>query len=698
VLGLFVVRSIAVPALFLGLFSFFKRLRTARARVMTLLCFWSLTALLNVAGAMREQVIARNRPQKIDVGAFLAQRHWAKPSATNTLMEPAPAPAPSPTLIRPVRTASGPWGTIEFSPGSDERLIQEIGKAQEKRYHEVVEAYRQVCDANPDDDRLALEWVRFTQRFAYSEDVAIESAEDDYEAAKARLLERFPEAPGTVLFELGQLHGEVFETRAQARMGRLKTWPPKEIADFMLLRARHAQRDGPSRAGDFAKTSFQNFPSAEAALVWARGLIHTGNGEEAAVVLRHAVFATATPWQRKQQIDLFFDAGAGTDAVALLPQLKADHPAMMNDFELVSRLTQAGRVDLARSVLEAIPVQDWNRGEAAQHRFDFEMAHGDAAAAAQAYREWRSSDPDGDGFARHRLALALKHPGLAWTSNDMLGLICLGLLLGSLALSPLLVLIPVHYISLLRTLRGKYTHWTLTPWGLRPVWFVMALAFVLEVAFVWWRQPQEVSSWFSAREPRNATTVSGEELLTSQALLWIAMAAVTLGLLWRGRQWRLLGSQRWSVPACVAAGAGMALGLRMLLGIYLHFVPLDGLSVQPAALQITQLLRTMLERPGPWGFVVVIAGVVPLLEEVLFRGLALGALARHLPFGWANLIQAVGFACAHAVWELAPLFILFGLMTGWLTRRAGGLLPAIVLHATNNLIVAIGLMVLTSRT
>lgn len=674
----FLVRSVAFPALVIGLFSLFRPLRTARVRAIILVCLWSFCTVGNLIQLTRALTSTRDRAVRVNVPNPFSRRPVVLPSAVPNPTEQ--TLATSLETNRPRQVVSG--DNVDFSPGSHERLIQEIEKAQEKRYREVAEAYRRACAANPDDAQLALEWVRFTQRFAYSEDSEIESAEKDYEAAQAHLVERFRNAPGTVLFELEQLHGEDFEARAESQMQRLGEWPRQDVANFMLMRARRAQREESKRAGEFAEVSFRNSASAEAALYWARTLIQSERMEDAAKVLRHEVFASALPWQRKEQMDLLFDAGAGPEAMAPL----------LNDFELVDRLTKAGRIDLARSVLEAIPVHEWNRAVATERRFDFELAHGDAATADQAYREWCGSGSEVDRFARHRVALALKHPGLEWNSDDWIGLVALLLLLGFLALTPLILLVPVHYISLLRARRGKHPEWTLTPWGLRSVWAVTGLALVVQVGFFWWWRPQEFLSWFGGEMPRNEE-FPADGVLISQTILWGVLTVLALGLLASGRQWRLLGTQRLSVPACVGLGVGLALGLRLLLSIYLQIVPLNDLAGQPAALQTSALFQTLLERLGPLGFVAVLAGFVPLLEEVLFRGVALGALARHLPFGWANLIQAVGFACAHEVWGLVPFFILFGLVTGWLTRRAGGLLPAIILHSTNNLIVALWVMV-----
>jgi uncharacterized protein len=73
-----------------------------------------------------------------------------------------------------------------------------------------------------------------------------------------------------------------------------------------------------------------------------------------------------------------------------------------------------------------------------------------------------------------------------------------------------------------------------------------------------------------------------------------------------------------------------------------------------------------------------------LLEELIFRGLLLGGLSRHISVGWANTLQALLFATIHVD---APRFLFYfalGLAAGWLVRRHHTLWPAVLLHALNN--------------
>jgi membrane protease YdiL (CAAX protease family) len=77
-----------------------------------------------------------------------------------------------------------------------------------------------------------------------------------------------------------------------------------------------------------------------------------------------------------------------------------------------------------------------------------------------------------------------------------------------------------------------------------------------------------------------------------------------------------------------------------------------------------------------------ISGLAGLGEEVLFRGVLQGALARWLGFGWALAIASVLFGLVHFVTlSYAVLATLAGLYLGAVWLYADNLLAAVVAHA-----------------
>jgi uncharacterized protein len=83
--------------------------------------------------------------------------------------------------------------------------------------------------------------------------------------------------------------------------------------------------------------------------------------------------------------------------------------------------------------------------------------------------------------------------------------------------------------------------------------------------------------------------------------------------------------------------------------------------------------------------VFLVAVVVPIGEEIFFRGLALGALRRTLNRHVAVALSALFFALAHLQpVELVPILIL-GFVLGYLYDLTGSIIPGMIAHGLNNL-------------
>jgi membrane protease YdiL (CAAX protease family) len=80
----------------------------------------------------------------------------------------------------------------------------------------------------------------------------------------------------------------------------------------------------------------------------------------------------------------------------------------------------------------------------------------------------------------------------------------------------------------------------------------------------------------------------------------------------------------------------------------------------------------------------VMAGLAPLVEELIFRGLLYGWLAGRWGSVAAWIVSSLAFAAAHVEPAHVILVLPLGLFFGWLRRRADSLWPSLVAHMVNN--------------
>ncbi|MBI3604289.1 MAG: CPBP family intramembrane metalloprotease [Nitrospirae bacterium] len=83
----------------------------------------------------------------------------------------------------------------------------------------------------------------------------------------------------------------------------------------------------------------------------------------------------------------------------------------------------------------------------------------------------------------------------------------------------------------------------------------------------------------------------------------------------------------------------------------------------------------------------------PVFEELVFRGLLFATLRRKFGWGLSATLSAAIFAVAHGYGVLGFVSVLWsGALWAWVYEKTGSLLPGMVAHAVNNLLVCLTVM------
>jgi len=85
---------------------------------------------------------------------------------------------------------------------------------------------------------------------------------------------------------------------------------------------------------------------------------------------------------------------------------------------------------------------------------------------------------------------------------------------------------------------------------------------------------------------------------------------------------------------------------------------------------------------------VVVAGVAPIVEELMFRGLGFSLLRRYGDW-FAILAIGVAFGVVHGLVQGLAVLVPFGAALAWLRRRAESVYPGMLVHGTFNAITLI---------
>jgi uncharacterized protein len=230
------------------------------------------------------------------------------------------------------------------------------------------------------------------------------------------------------------------------------------------------------------------------------------------------------------------------------------------------------------------------------------------------------------------------------------------------------------------------------PWGFRDVVLVIVVGFVFAV-------------WFTLVTASLATIAVRAVDRSLSAAAWFALAGTTIYAgfavaVWaliverRRVSWTALGFRRvsgWLLAAMVPTGVGLLIANVLILLPLTFFLGLG----DPDASSNDEVLSPEAGLSGGELLLIALPLVIgaPLVEELLFRGVLYRYLRGGLGVIVAVLLSAIIFAVLHVV--IPPLFVM-GVVLAVLTQRTDSLLPGIVLHATNNALVVLGLWAATS--
>ncbi|WP_297370910.1 CPBP family intramembrane glutamic endopeptidase [Acidocella sp.] len=170
------------------------------------------------------------------------------------------------------------------------------------------------------------------------------------------------------------------------------------------------------------------------------------------------------------------------------------------------------------------------------------------------------------------------------------------------------------------------------------------------------------------------------------------LAGELAGALWLAWVLRRLGAGARAAGWCAAPGRAYGAALLLAVPILAVVAGIAWLS-PPDARKMDQLdVARLLD--GPLALTLAMAGLImlgaPVLEEITFRGIALGGIGARLGRFWGVVITSLAFTALHAGEKLSypPGFVdvaLLALGACWLRLRFGSVKPGILLHITYNM-------------
>jgi membrane protease YdiL (CAAX protease family) len=156
--------------------------------------------------------------------------------------------------------------------------------------------------------------------------------------------------------------------------------------------------------------------------------------------------------------------------------------------------------------------------------------------------------------------------------------------------------------------------------------------------------------------------------------------------------YRRRGVGRSGAGLSPAGGRTIGLAAELALGMFalslLHDVAFTGLFGRPPVSNVEPVLTALFSSgprlPAALGLALVVVGIAPVVEELVYRGVIYRAFRDRAGVGLGIAGSALVFALAHFEPDHFLPLLLIGAMLAWISERAGSLWPAIALHAFYN--------------
>ena len=585
------------------------------------------------------------------------------------------------------RIAIGILGLLAASAivsAEDFNAYTEVEQRVDQAYADTLEEYDNAITDNPGDITLEIRRCQISDAFVYATDFYVEGADEDAAECYDDLLRRYPGALAVELAALRELGGE--EARAEAMRlhdSNLWAWNTSQHAELHeFIASQYYYGEEPDMREEHCLKALGLDRRVDCRIIAAEYFIGRGEHEKAVSILSSPLDPHTETYYILQKLALLSELDAADEVRK--QYLRIDFESV-DDYQYVELATQLADVGLkyeAMAALNNVGTDYWDPEQYARAKFDVSLAIGDFEAALLNYNMMRDLGIQTDPFLRARIELATYDAGLSWRARDLLAVFpILGV---SLIIALLAWLIPalVHYRGLARRARAYAPGMLHGQWRLRHAWYAL---FCLVFGSVFTLFIYEYDVLVSEFLPNSLGAADWSQvdvvrlLIVESFILPLFLLPLLIGRARLQQFW----TKHWSIGRCIGIGLAAAILLRIayLIPIYLW----SEMGGAGQAMTTEETIGAMYDQHGALVTYLMIALLTPLIEEFVFRGVLLQGFAQHLTFRWANILQAAIFASLHDNIPALPLLFAFGLVAGILTRKAGGLLPAIMLHVFFNI-------------
>ncbi len=575
-------------------------------------------------------------------------------------------------------------------------FIDKIENSNNILYDKYLSIYNDYLEKNPDDIAVQIERCKYVQFAQYNIDEDFNPNQAYFDSCVSVLTKKYPFNPEVILFQTTYLWGEdlinTFKKADTSFVELPNDWTNKTKGEIYFKKAEYYYyyEDNNKEALKYISTAIKYDKKYEASLEYASILFNNNLKEKTLKVLQAVRDTTGDAWLLGQKADLYLKLEQYDEALEVYKEVEKIDSSYNNNAEIAKTFEGNGQYNLARIYLTKDTSLYWSKEDALRRLLEHDLKFQSSKLALESYNEFRDIGFSTDPLGLYRLKLFFQNPLLAWELNHFGGLILFLLTIALFIILPSIWILPVYFIGHKWKLKHNLDKFN---WGLKSFWIISS-GYLIATLLSSIVSPQHLYSSFSDYPDYEHTLI--DEGKTFVVFVSV-MALLTIYCL-RNTNINIFFSKNWSVTRNILMPLALFIAFRLIIGFYvligakLNISPNDITCLKNGLLASNTEIKGVLEFCGYLIGFLIIGGLIPIYEEIIFRGAILESCQRYTNFVIANLIQATLFGILHMSLFLFPIFFLFGITSGILRKKSGGLLAGILLHIFNNSLVILVLI------
>ena len=578
-------------------------------------------------------------------------------------------------------------------------FVKMLENSKDLRFVEIIEKYDSYINRFPNDVNVKIYKCKFIGNAYYDDYEDYNLKYEETEACINTLYSDYPNHPKVLIYKIENTYGEERESLLDKVLDLFETsdekWTEEDQIKLFTFCANFHEEDDDFRSISYANKAEKISDTIDLSLLKTRAHLRLNNREQA----RNSILSklhndSVDTWILVEKAKLLLELNQEDEALVLFNKAKEKDSTYSNNKGLYKIFLRAENYDIARTYLVSDTIPDYNKTESLQNLLKHDLSYSNPDTALLTYRRLQQESYYDDFLGIKRLRLFFKSPFKPWSFTDLSHILVLVLFFIVLFFIPYLWVLPVYGSSKyfkhkwLKPETNSKTNWTLKHFWLISFLYLCAQS-ILVIVFYY---QNYINYYFDLVYSYVNDYVIESDMNIANAMLFFSgiLLLFTL-LLVNKKRFRFICSTNMSFIQAIGMSILFVVFNGILLKFLGNFIDLSEGASFINALSAKEDISALLNEYGFIMAVIVAALIAPFYEEVIFRGIILTSVEKHLGFKLANVIQALLFATIHFNLNLFIFYFSFAIITGYFVKRTGGLLTGITFHAVNNFLVVVSL-------